>query len=332
MELMEAGKQVSLPDEYINDRLTKEEQDAKCALGWFQAWSQIPTSAEHGTFLDFLNRPYWQDLGSELLFVYKDAAHFSAARYDRLLYHKEKNELWIVDFKTTDTHPDVRAQICPIESASFLYPQILSSVLSKLGPANCGDLLGFELPKDVQVGGMIHLIVQKPSIEFSREDRPYKEVQHELKSGPRKGQVEIRKEFTSDIPDLNLYVDRCGHWLSGTGTYLDKSAERAAHPSVNISFTSHALLRSNWSERFVTRYELMQSYSTCPCDPSLFPMNASGLLDYGKLNPLAPFYLTPQSGWEEIMQRNYLIQKFRDPEITPDSETTIVPSTPGVTA
>lgn len=331
-EITTISSQVGIKEEYVAERLELERQDMECALGWFEAWSQTPISLEHGTLLDFLSRPYWVDLGPEILLVLNESSTLAACRFDRLLYHKTNNELWILDLKTTDTYPDVRAQICPIESATFLYTHLLARTLAVLTPARVSALLGFDLPHDVRIGGMIHLICQKPSIEFCSEDRPYKEYDHVLKSGPRKGQIEIRKEFTSDTPVHALYVDRCSHWLAGTREYTDKAAERSAHPCVNLSFSSHTSIQSAWPSKFQSRYDQIRHYSTCPDDPIFFPMNPSSLLAFGKLSPYAPFYLTPQSGWEEIMLRNNLIQRFRDPEISSSSATTLVPQPQGTTA
>jgi hypothetical protein len=317
-ELQEVGHEIAYPKEKIDRRVEAEKQDFACALAWFEALSTLPISNEYGTFYEYLMRPQWKLLGCELLAVYPHPDYPETplvCQFDRLYWHEPSNALWILDAKTCAGSPRERLQTCPIEFGTRHYIHTLRWLLE-------GGIVheSFDLPPDVRVGGMMHLALQKPTIELCGEDRDFRWYEHTLKSGPRKGQVEMRKEYLSEEPRFENYVARCVRYLKGEGEYLDKQAERAADPPVNISFTSASCVfdeDADFAYHDSLRY--LASYARREPHPRNFPMNASYLRRYGKLDDMAAFYLNPPSSWHELCLRKGYVQKFRDEHITPSS-------------
>jgi len=317
-ELKKAAQEMGISSEkqqWISDHTM---QDAQCALAYFEATSQISAIPYRGTYLTFpqyFALSHWKLLATELLLWDGE----SACQLDRLYLDVPQKKLWILDAKTCDCLPVNRLQTCPIEFATPHYLSILNNLLPRV-------LEHFNLDGDITIGGMMHLAVQKAGIEFCGEDRDFVWEEYTLKKGKRKGQIEMRKNFTSDEPVFSNYVSRVGRWYKGEMEYLDKQAERTENPPVNISFTtfSSALDNNNGRyARYLQRRRLLASYAQCEATTSqqldTFAQNIQSLREGDKLSAYAPFYLCPVEQWEEIIVRGNFIQSFRNPEIEPST-------------
>lgn len=312
-ELAELGSHLNLTPEKIQDIQDRETKDAATMSSVFSAAKDIPAitlpSGEIVSFGQYYNQPQWKLLASELLLFH--APTRSACQIDRLYLNIDYDLLWLVDAKTTDIRPDIRGQICPIESATPHYLSTTKNLLPEL-------IAHFDLDGVTRVGGMLHLIVQKPTIEMCNEDRDHRFVEHRLKSGPRKGQIEMRKEYLSDTPSLANYIGRCKRWMLGEAEYLDRSAERFAFPCVNQSSTPYSVaFESGRGNTYRSKLDnLERLIHTDNLDVGVHIPNVSGLLEQGKLSAYAPFYLCPPEQWLEIIARNGFLQVWRNPEIT----------------
>jgi hypothetical protein len=277
----------------------REEKDMLTAMAWWDSvCCKVPISKEHGTFLDYLNKPCWRILGREVLLV---TTHFhpAIAQADILLYNKETNQVWILDAKTCSVYPSVRLSTCPLEFQTLHYMAQAYKLMQDLILQKY-----YDLPEDATLGGMIHVAVQKCPLEFGRDDRPFVEREHTLLRGPRKGEVEIRRDYEGE-PTFEHYLRRQSEWYTASGRYLHRAAEIAEHPPINLSFTfaRSGLDRVGWS-RYGKMSGLVTTAARCEPVPNDFPMNADNLRPFRgkKLSPYAPFYHMPVSYWPDIIK------------------------------
>jgi hypothetical protein len=127
-----------------------------------------------------------------------------AVTFDAILRQRSNGTIWILDYKTTSEKPFDRVALTHREPQSRLY---------------CLALRLWCLLHDVPPpAGIIFLAVRKPTIRLCGEDRPFREYDYELKSGPRKGQIERRRDYFGE-PCADLYRERVVEWLTRTGRY-----------------------------------------------------------------------------------------------------------------
>jgi hypothetical protein len=130
---------------------------------------------------------------------------------DSIIHDTERDEVWIFDPKTCDDPPVLRAATCCFELQPRLYRLLASSL---------------DLP--AKLVGFCHPILQKPSISFCREDRPFEWYEWTLKRGARKGETEMRKRVLSDEPSFDLFLARVGRWYKGEIEFENLRAKRQA--------------------------------------------------------------------------------------------------------
>jgi hypothetical protein len=293
----------------------REAKDMTTARAWWDsACCKVPMSKEHGTLVDYLRKPCWRVLGREVLLVVSRIP-ISIAQADLLLYNEGTNQVWILDAKTCSVAPSVRLATCPIEFQTLHYMAAAWYLMDPDKGATLQEFYG--LPKNATLGGMIHAAVQKCPLEFGREDRPFLEKEHTLLRGPRKGQVEIRREYEGE-PTFENYLQRQGEWYTGSGRYSHRRAEIAEDPPVNLSFTyaRSALDNVGWS-RYGRMISLIHAYAAKDPAPIGFPMNADNLRPFrgSRLSAYAPFYLMPVHFWPDIISRDGFQVVDRDADI-----------------
>ncbi len=283
--------------------MEREYQDMLCACGWYEASMHRFTSV--------IDKPFWRVLGTEIVAEYKHPELGRLlAQFDMLLYHEKQNSVWIVDLKTTAHNPIERLQTCPIEFQTQHYMHILKWMLDEQSLTK-----PFEIPRDARLGGMMHVAVQKPSIDFGMKDRDFDEKEHELTRGPRKGQIEVRRSYFGE-PKIENYIKRCKDWYDGTGEYENKKAERDTAPPVNISKTDRMTLDTRWTTEYSSRLRLVHHYATVDPVPLSFPKSANYLMQFGKMSPFSPFYLTSSSEWPSILNlEGFMIEDRDDVEV-----------------
>jgi len=293
--------------------LERERNDCRCAMGWFDACWNLPFGPKRTTLDFFINQSHFRTIGSELGIRLQLPSSSPTkkiqvvALYDLLLYHEVQNTLFIVDAKTCSESATDRLITCPLEFQTQHYMMILKNALKTKQLQK-----KFDLPDDVGVGGMIHLAIQKPTIEFGMKDRDCEEYEHTLKSGPRKGQIEIRKTYTGE-PRLTNYIKRCNNWYEGTGEYEHLAPKWATDPPINISLTyGSTLLDPAYVQEYDTRLKIIADYARCPPLPYHFPRSMSHLRQFGRLSPFTPFYLLPPKEWPDLIRKEGFIQLDRD--------------------
>lgn len=291
----------------------QEEHDARTAWAWFQALSSVPlpSSSFNGTFVDWMRAPMNRVLGFEITAYARnpisDSAPPIAAQFDALIYQPDTNKVWIVDPKTCSGPPSVRLSTCLLEFQTHLYLKVLDSLL-----ANFVLTREYDIPADAEVGGFIHVAVQKPNIKFGQADRPYEETPHVIQRGPRKGQTEIRRSYYGE-PTLNLYVERLRDWYHCTGPFSHRHHDE---PIINRSIVNASVLRDETIQHeFMQRLQYVTHHATLTPLPRHFRMgNIQALRSHGKEHYLLPFYTQPVGDWPSLIQELGLIQQWRDPE------------------
>ena len=308
-ELTGICKEMNIQADERKNIIEREVQDFQVTSAWYDAIKGKP--------MEWINQSHFRFLGSEIKAIYHDDRFPGTpliAQFDALLYHEEQNSLWVVDLKTCGESPTDRLQTCTIEYQTQHYIEIARLLVAS------GELQeSFELPADVRVAGMAHIAVQKPTINFGLNDRDFQEEEHTLKSGPRKGQVEIRRKYLGE-PRYENYVARCKRWYAGEGEYEHAKVDREENPPVNISYTFNRRHDpQDVNPEWYARTKMIHHYATIPPEPSNFPKSASSLRSFGKLSKMAPFYLTGVAQWINIIKELRLITLRRDEEVPGNS-------------
>ena len=290
--------------------LLREKKDMQTATAWFEAASKFIIKEENGikkSFIEVLERPWWRELCLECVLQYDHPEYGTLiTQPDILLYHKTQNKIWIVDFKTCAESPSTRLQTCPIEFQTQHYMFVAHYLIQE------GTLQKhFDLPEDVEVGGMMHIAVQKPSIQFGSKDKDFDEKHHTLSRGPRKGQVEMRRTYHGE-PKFSNYLKRIKDWYNSEGEYEHLAPERILDPPVNISSTYFTPLDTTFAMQYHSRLCHIRRYATVDPAPGNFPLSVKNVSQHGKLSPFAPFYLSPVVDWPNIVQQEGFLFEDRD--------------------
>lgn len=207
---------------------------------------------------------------------------------DRIVEDTRSGELWIFDPKTCSEAPLERASTCSFELQPKIYRLLARSVF-----------------KNRAVVGVVHPIIQKPPIKFCREDRPFKWIEHTLTRGPRKGDIERRKEYLSDVPDFNCYLERVKRWYEGSGEYEMLKAQRqlAGSPPILESWVrfNEPILPP---ELFVLLHEAGKASAAAP-KLHRFPRRAAACRAYGRTCPYLEFCQSDPKLWSEILRDRF---------------------------
>lgn len=213
-------------------------------------------------------------------------------RVDRVTIHRPTGEIHIWDPKTCSEAPKVRARKCPVELQVRMYRPLVEALAKERWPGQ-------------PVVGMIHPLLQKPGIRFCSEDRPFEWIKHTLKSGPRKGQVEMRKEWLSSIPDFGYFCERVLRWYAGTHEFEKLGVQRVADASPPIleswiAFTGPSIN----AELFVIFHEASRA---CLTRPKLhrFPRHDASCIVNGRECPYLEFCRRPVGEWRNTREEFY---------------------------
>lgn len=300
--------------------LTQEKQDALCAMAWFLNARSLPittpTGQSFGSLKDFFGASHWRlpiandkDPAIELEVRTTFPGHEvpSIITIDRLLYHTGQNSLWIVDWKTCSESTDIRLQTCPVEFQLWHYLMVLEHALAT------GLLETLGLPGDTTIGGMLHVAVQKPTINFGMNDRDFILDTSPFKSGPRKGLPRNEKNYVGE-PRFENYLKRVESWYKGEGDYQHLTAEREGVCPVALSWTPYSVIDADLRSEYHSCLNELHAAAIAPPIPRNYPRNASYIRAHKKLSPYAPFHLSDPSKWPEIMVREGFILSHRDDE------------------
>lgn len=308
-ELSEIAKSMGVSREGLRHIHERCEHDFLIAGAWYQAFETVPIR-DCGTAREIIEAPHFRILATELDLHLEGKYSTHTARADMLLYHEGEKSIYILDAKTTAFDPIDRLSVCPLEFQTQHYMNIVNSLLEQ------GVLQDtYELPKETTTGGMLHVAIAKPSIRYGMNDRDFEEKEHTLKSGPRKGQVEIRRTYSGE-PRYQNFVDRVARWYAGEGEFSDRAKDLVTSPPVNFSLTSGMLLNDEtWQEEYRIRVDYLEHLGSRPPCPANYPISVQGLQNLGRSSPYLPFAMNPLKNWPEIIRREHFMKAHRDEEV-----------------
>jgi hypothetical protein len=314
-ELTDICSALGIVGERRQDIMTRELRDVMCA----EAWVSLVCDFRHAgtTIRDLVTRTYQTPISKatggraiEYRLDYDHPFHGRlVGRADRLLYHPTSRKLWIADYKSCGGPVHDYLQGVSLSWQTRLYLYILRENLASI-------LQDLDLPADTQVGGMMHIAFQKPTISFGMKDRDFTLDESPLKSGPRKGQPRNERVYSGE-PKLENYVRRTLEWYKGEGEYTRREGEP---DPIGLSFTHADFLDSEVVEELNMALEYVAHLCRRPAFPNCFPRNPSSVFTFRGATQYAPFYVSPITSWPEIMLRENFIQFFREEDEELESE------------
>lgn len=308
-EIRSVGPYAGLTPALISDRLTKEAKDADTAYAWYSVFRTVaPNPPHYPAFPDLIRTgtPICAEQSFSLPHKVGRYTVYSVIQPD-LLWLDAKQRLWILDLKTCSESPQVRLSTCPIEFQARHYAHTLAAI-QDTDPSQLPEAI-----RTADIAGVMHIAVQKPTIEFSGKDRDFTEKTRTITRGARKGETVVEREYSDGAPRWENYLARCRDWLLATGEYVSDAKERAADPCVNYSrVTSSSLFTRQAKTDYQRDLNFLHSMATRPAHPEFFPKSARGAVDHDKPTLWAPFYLNPVVDWPGIVDALSLMSAFRD--------------------
>lgn len=285
--------------------LSDIQRDADTARCWYDCTYNLSIPSPFDSWRSYLRRDYWQLMGRELRVEIPHGRTNLVAQYDALFYHKLHNTLWIVDFKTTSYDPKIRALPITREFQTQHYLSILRKAIDT-------KALPFQIPSDCNVGGMMHIMIQKCPLEFGMSDRNFTLDPFTPSRGPNKGVTRYEKNYHGD-PVYANYLARVSRWYRAVDEYADLAAKRLDSQPVNISLTSFTdVLDSEGEAEYSDRLAMVTSFATRDANPSAFPLSTSSLVSYSEPSPWAAFAFTPVTSWPDLLPHNQLKVQHRN--------------------
>lgn len=221
--------------------------------------------------------------------------HPAVCVFDMLLYNPRAKSLWVLDAKTTAESPIGRMSTCPASFQTLFMIDMAQEVLP-------GLIKRFGLDPETTVGGVIHLVFQKPEIKLSRQDCNFTIDTTPLKSGPRKGEPKNDKIYFGD-PLVCNYAARIRRWILAEEEYTHLVEERRLDPTINTSHTKADALSLQLPAYHATLFNFA---SVCMSQPeelfsTRFPESA--IFSQGRAGPYAPLLLSAPEQWHDILAR-----------------------------
>ena len=299
-ELRDVCKQMGVSADKIREMVAREEQDARTSIAWFNAALRVQDGS--GKTLGQRFAEDWTVVSQEPEILHGDRL----IQPDCLLKDKA-GKLWIVDFKTTAMSTNARLQTCPLE---FQTQHYFHTFLDKAhDEVDFAAQYGISWAGDI--GGVLHVAVRKPSIEFGMKDRPFTLDESPFKSGPRKGEPRNEKIYIGE-PDPSLYELRCEDWYLGRGEYSHFEPERLTDPCIAISTTSaELLLADDLKSEYHARLSFIRNYTQRASQPDQFEIG-DPVVQIGTPSPYLPFHMVEPGKWPELILAEGFLQRDRD--------------------
>lgn len=186
------------------DAVQNERIDQAFASAWYNAFETLPCMNGNSA-LDLLSDNFVK-LGAEVRLTWVNPhcpKTQQVAQFDLLLLNRKTNKLWIVDAKTTAAPPLIRLSTVREEFQTQHYLHALEwfherGLLEKQ----------YNLPKGVEIGGMMHVAILKPSIQFGQADRSF----HWESEGKRTGVAGRIMRTPVNLQDRGTHVIK---WTAG---------------------------------------------------------------------------------------------------------------------
>lgn len=339
-EIREICRVIGWEAEKLQNALDKVSLDANCAYAWLLALDAVRSPEMPEGFFQLVTPINGvRTLAVEYRAVMEYEKTKLVSTLDRIDYNPADNSITIMDYKTSDARPSVRAATCPLSFQYLLYRHQIEHKLAT------GELQReFDLPLNTWFKEFHHVIIQKPTIVFGQKDRPYLYTSEGKRSGvsgrctpingqwltvttsagtdtkfPLTNEEEAIKTLHAETgkkpereydgePSPQLFAKRCLEWYTGTGEYADRRNDPDFETPINVSILSGPLdtRERTW---YNDHLEYIYRLATRRPYPLNFPATGHGMTSRGgKLTQYAPFYRLPVAQWPEYILRNHFIQ------------------------
>lgn len=295
-------------------------EDARYALTLWNIAIDTPIGGT-STLRDRFANPHERDLGREVVVTTKlDEARGTSttAQFDRVVYSELTNRVWLWDYKSTSQPPHIRAMQCSLDFQTRLYLRVLREGLES------GDLQArWDIPVDARVGGMLHVIVQKPPTKPNADDRdivswrPVKRRTDDKAGRWKKGDTTPEPVYAEDgKPVWKNYVARITRWYHGTDEY---DGVHHMGPPVNFHRTTPEMLEhlDPDDDEFRAIYRRLVDLATRTPYPCNFTRNPEALMANRSTPSIyAPFYLLPVDQWPV----DDFVREWRDEKVVENDD------------
>ena len=288
----------------IDLNVQTERRDADTTLAWFVASLGVRSSKPGSPLKD--GWATWLTAQGRVIateYVLGCRTDFSprnliVVQPDALFFRETDRTLWFVDLKSTSRPAGEHAQ-----GFSIAYQTRLTLLIARL---MLPELIAhFALPPDTTIGGVHHLVLQCPSIEFGQNDRPYRYESDGKRSGItgiivkgpggwqvscngqphsnpfpfEEAAVELLHSLTgkaptrtySGEPDPALYLTRCNDWYAGRGAFAARAVDWDASPPIQTVTTPNLALDADAYEECIAITTQIGKLASRRPYPSNFP-------------------------------------------------------------
>ncbi len=218
---------------------------------------------------------------------------------DRVIRDKRTNKYWIVDYKTTSDSAVDRSLTCPIETQGQLYRWLLAQV-----------------KPEWDCVGILHSIIQKPTIRFGREDRAFVWETHTFTRGKRKDETEQRKVFTDEVPQYHLYCERVARWYQSTGEYENLRAIREAENSYPFLESWTLFPEPLLNKEFVSTLFLMGKVTNSVPRLHRYPRSTGSCMAYRRPCKFLKLCTSNPGRWPDLIAEEFECVNVNEPRDT----------------
>ncbi|GAF75086.1 unnamed protein product, partial [marine sediment metagenome] len=174
-EIQDRCTRAGMGVETISRLMQEASTRALVTKAWFNAAVDVPIP-DYKTIMDFLCQDRWDYVSRETCYDLRldNTPMWLTVQPDLLLLDKSTHKLYVVDLKSCAESPEIRASTCPFEFQTWHYVYTIAELLSRGVLAEVHDL-----PEDTTMGGMYHILIQKPPIKMNKSfDSVYRYVGH----------------------------------------------------------------------------------------------------------------------------------------------------------
>lgn len=149
---------------------------------WMNAAARVPIP-NYSSMGEFILHKRWTLVSKEICYDLRmvspalgpdDTVPFwCTIQPDRLIFDESSGKLYVVDLKTCKEPTTLRGLTCPFEFQTWHYVYTAAELLAR-GAFH----QWYGLPADATMGGMYHILMQKPTIKMCSVDKPYRFVAH----------------------------------------------------------------------------------------------------------------------------------------------------------
>ncbi len=284
VQINEALAHVEAGEDLIGDwamiATTLEQQWYKALCMCKLLWKKYPENPDHITLAREQKVGYNIKLGKP---GEEDAIVIALeGTLDHVIFDTKGEKIWIRDYKTSSRPPEFTTTGYQWGLQCRMYRLLAGAFIQDHNEH-----------KGKSVDGFILDVLQVPKISMCSKDRDFDEVEHTFKSGKRKGETEIRKEFKGR-PQFENYLKRVEAW------YPENDTKPISSNCVMFS-------EGTMPEEFRNDLRLGAVYQAIDAVPENFPRDTTTRYckNYEKQCPYYDLCSSNPAGWDEIINQKF---------------------------